>query len=155
VIYVYIYCSSRTIIDDYLRHSVDFTELHKCPDKKYKSRQCRTYFHLAHYTDGLFKSYEERLSSNEWQAALRLRKYKSKELDTLMKRLKSSSKSEKTDYSVKIQELQKQLALDEEEAGKIQVCMCSLKYIKYASHDAFSQIFNTPIWSQTYPTSRS
>lgn len=53
--------------------------------------------------------------------------------------------SEKTDYSVKIQELQKQLALDEEEAGKIQVCMCSLKYIKYASHDAFSQIFNTPI----------
>uniref|UniRef100_A0A0E0FF16 Serine/threonine-protein kinase ATM n=1 Tax=Oryza nivara TaxID=4536 RepID=A0A0E0FF16_ORYNI len=112
--------NSRTIIDDYLRHSVDFTELHKCPDKKYKSRQCRTYFHLAHYTDGLFKSYEERLSSNEWQAALRLRKYKSKELDTLMKRLKSSSKSEKTDYSVKIQELQKQLALDEEEAGKIQ-----------------------------------
>uniref|UniRef100_A0A0D3EIP8 Serine/threonine-protein kinase ATM n=1 Tax=Oryza barthii TaxID=65489 RepID=A0A0D3EIP8_9ORYZ len=112
--------NSRTIIDDYLRHSVDFTELHKSPDKKYKSRQCRTYFHLAHYTDGLFKSYEERLSSNEWQAALRLRKYKSKELDTLMKRLKSSSKSEKTDYSVKIQELQKQLALDEEEAGKIQ-----------------------------------
>uniref|UniRef100_A0A0D9Y262 Serine/threonine-protein kinase ATM n=1 Tax=Oryza glumipatula TaxID=40148 RepID=A0A0D9Y262_9ORYZ len=112
--------NSRTIIDDYLRHSVDFTELHKSPDKKYKSRQCRTYFHLAHYTDGLFKSYEERLSSNEWQAALRLRKYKSKELDKLMKRLKSSSKSEKTDYSVKIQELQKQLALDEEEAGKIQ-----------------------------------
>uniref|UniRef100_A0A0E0JD53 Serine/threonine-protein kinase ATM n=1 Tax=Oryza punctata TaxID=4537 RepID=A0A0E0JD53_ORYPU len=96
--------NSRTIIDDYLRHSVDLTEFHKSPDKKYKSRQCRTYFHLAHYTDGLFKSYEERLSSNEWQAALRLRKYK----------------SEKTDYSVKIQELQKQLALDREEAGKIQ-----------------------------------
>ena len=82
------------------------------------SRQCRTYFHLAHYTDNLFKSYEERLSSNEWQAALRLRKYKvteltmpsicdfelclswsncylmqTRELETLMKRLKSSSKA--------------------------------------------------------------
>uniref|UniRef100_J3KVN7 Serine/threonine-protein kinase ATM n=1 Tax=Oryza brachyantha TaxID=4533 RepID=J3KVN7_ORYBR len=112
--------NSRTIIDDYLRHSVDLTESHKSSDKKYKSRQCRTYFHLAHYTDGLFKSYEERLSSNEWQAALRLRKYKTRELETLIKRLKSSSKSEKTDYSVKIQELQRQLALDREEAEKIQ-----------------------------------
>uniref|UniRef100_A0A0D9UVU7 Serine/threonine-protein kinase ATM n=1 Tax=Leersia perrieri TaxID=77586 RepID=A0A0D9UVU7_9ORYZ len=96
--------NSRTIIDDYLRHSVDLTGFNTSSDKKYKSRQCRTYFHLAHYTDGLFKSYEERLLSNEWQAALRLRNYK----------------SEKTDYSVKIQELQKQLALDREEAEKIQ-----------------------------------
>lgn len=112
--------NSRTIIEDYLKHSVDLTEFHKSPDKKYMSRQCRTYFHLAHYTDNLFKSYEERLSSNEWQAALRLRKYKTRELDTLIKRFKSSSKGEKTDYSVKIQELQKQLALDKEEAQKIQ-----------------------------------
>ncbi|KAG8053690.1 hypothetical protein GUJ93_ZPchr0001g32148 [Zizania palustris] len=112
--------NSRTIIEDYLRHSVDLAESHKCSDKNYKSRQCRTYFHLAHYTDGLFKSYEERLSSNEWQAALRLRKYKTRELETLCKRLKSSSKGEKTDYSVKIQELQKQLALDREEAERIQ-----------------------------------
>uniref|UniRef100_A0ACD5TS08 Uncharacterized protein n=1 Tax=Avena sativa TaxID=4498 RepID=A0ACD5TS08_AVESA len=111
---------SRTIIEDYLRHSVDLTEFHKNSDKKYMSRQCRTYFHLAHYTDNLFKSYEERLSSNEWQAALRLRKYKTRELETLMKRLKSSSKGEKTDYSSKIQELQKQLTLDSEEAQKIQ-----------------------------------
>ncbi|XP_047054644.1 serine/threonine-protein kinase ATM isoform X1 [Lolium rigidum] len=112
--------NSRTIIEDYLRHSVDLTEFHKNSDKKYMSRQCRTYFHLAHYTDNLFKSYEERLSSNEWQAALRLRKYKTRELETLMKRLKSSSKGEKTDYTAKIQELQKQLTLDTEEAQKIQ-----------------------------------
>lgn len=73
-----------------------------------------------------------------------------RELETLIKRLKSSSKASrwsqlgpsnsnpsardntnadpsivqgvKTDYSVKIQELQKQLALDREEAEKIQVC---------------------------------
>uniref|UniRef100_R7WG20 Serine/threonine-protein kinase ATM n=1 Tax=Aegilops tauschii TaxID=37682 RepID=R7WG20_AEGTA len=89
--------NSRTIIEDYLNHSVAL-------DKKYMSRQCRTHFHLAHYTYNLFKSYEERLSSNEWQAALRLRKYK----------------AEKSDYGAKIQELQKQLALDREEAQKIQ-----------------------------------
>uniref|UniRef100_A0A452ZIK5 Uncharacterized protein n=1 Tax=Aegilops tauschii subsp. strangulata TaxID=200361 RepID=A0A452ZIK5_AEGTS len=43
-----------------------------------------------------------------------------KELDTLLKRLKNSSKAEKSDYGAKIQELQKQLALDREEAQKIQ-----------------------------------
>lgn len=48
----------------------------KSTDKKCISRQCQTYFDLAHYTDGLFKSYEERLSSSEWQAAMRLRKHK-------------------------------------------------------------------------------
>ncbi|KAF8657076.1 hypothetical protein HU200_060414 [Digitaria exilis] len=112
--------NSRTIIEDYLRPSVDLTEFKKSTDKRYMSRQCRTHFHMAHYTYSLFKSYEERLSSNEWQAALRLRKYKARELETLIKRLKSSSKGVKTDYSVKIQELQKQLALDREEAEKIQ-----------------------------------
>jgi serine-protein kinase ATM len=59
-----------------LRPSVDLAEFDKSVDKRYMSRQCRTLFHLAHYTYGLFKSYEERLSSSEWQAALRLRKYK-------------------------------------------------------------------------------
>ncbi|CAL4957640.1 unnamed protein product [Urochloa decumbens] len=113
--------NSRTIIEDYLRPSVDLTEFKKSTDKRCMSRQCRTHFHMAHYTYSLFKSYEERLSSNEWQAALRLRKYKTRELETLIKRLKSSSKGVKTDYSVKIQELQKQLALDREEAEKIQV----------------------------------
>ncbi|XP_062191304.1 serine/threonine-protein kinase ATM isoform X2 [Phragmites australis] len=112
--------NSRTIIEDYLRPSVDLTEVQKSTDKRHMTRQCRTHFHLAHYTYSLFKSYEERLSSNEWQAALRLRKYKTRELETLIKRLKSSSKGIKTDYSVKIQELQKQLALDREEAEKIQ-----------------------------------
>ncbi|CAO2198608.1 unnamed protein product, partial [Urochloa humidicola] len=74
------------------RPSVDLTEFKKSTDKKHMSRQCRTHFHMAHYTYSLFKSYEERLSSNEWQAALRLRKYKTRELETLIKRLKSSSK---------------------------------------------------------------
>ncbi|WVZ71912.1 hypothetical protein U9M48_020441, partial [Paspalum notatum var. saurae] len=91
--------NSRTIIEDYLRPSIDLTEFEKTTDKR---------------------SYEERLSSNEWQAALRLRKYKTRELETLIKTLKCSSKGVKTDYSVKIQELQKQLALDREEAQKIQ-----------------------------------
>ncbi|TVU22297.1 hypothetical protein EJB05_31982 [Eragrostis curvula] len=112
--------NSRTIIEEYLRPSVDLAEFDKSTDKRYMFRQCRTLFHLAHYTYNLFKSYEERLSSSEWQAALRLRKYKTKELETLMKRLKSSSKGVKTDYSIKIQELQKQLELDREEAEKIQ-----------------------------------
>nr|XP_034595825.1 serine/threonine-protein kinase ATM isoform X4 [Setaria viridis] len=112
--------NSGTIIEDYLRPSMDLTEFKKSTDKRYMSRQCRTHFHMAHYTYSLFKSYEERLSSNEWQAALRLRKYKTRELETLIKRLKSSSKGVKTDYSVKIQELRKQLALDREEAQKIQ-----------------------------------
>nr|CAB3476606.1 unnamed protein product [Digitaria exilis] len=85
--------NSRTIIEDYLRPSVDLTEFKKSTDKRYMSRQCRTHFHMAHYTYSLFKSYEERLSSNEWQAALRLRKYKARELETLIKRLKSSSKA--------------------------------------------------------------
>jgi ataxia telangiectasia mutated family protein len=35
----------------------------------------------------------------------------------------SNFQGEKTDYSSKIQELQKQLTLDSEEAQKIQVCM--------------------------------
>ncbi|ONM30710.1 ataxia-telangiectasia mutated [Zea mays] len=112
--------NSRTIIEDYLRPSIDLSEFEKSTDKRYMSRQCRTHFHLAHYTYSLFRSYEERLSSNEWQAALRLRKYKTRELEILIKRLRSSSKGVKTDYSVKIQELQKQLALDREEAEKIQ-----------------------------------
>ncbi|XP_072965614.1 serine/threonine-protein kinase ATM isoform X2 [Typha angustifolia] len=112
--------NSRTILEQYLKHAVELTEVSKSVDKNFISRRCQTYFHLAHYTDGLFKSYEERLASSEWQAALRLRKHKTRELDALIKRLKSSSKGEKTDYSVKIQELQKQLTMDREEAEKLQ-----------------------------------
>ncbi|KAJ1684822.1 hypothetical protein LUZ63_016212 [Rhynchospora breviuscula] len=110
---------SRTIIEQYLKQSVELTES-RTSMGKCTTRQCQAYFHLAHYTDGLFKSYEERLASNEWQAALRLRKHKTKELDALIKRLRNSSRGEKTDYSVKIQELQKQLSMDKEEEKKIQ-----------------------------------
>ncbi|XP_026382403.1 serine/threonine-protein kinase ATM-like [Papaver somniferum] len=79
--------------------------LKKSVDKKCIQRQCQTHFHLVHYSDALFRSYEERLFSNEWQAALRLRKYK----------------AEKMDLSIKIQELQKQLTIDKREDEKLQV----------------------------------
>ncbi|KAK1369719.1 hypothetical protein POM88_035811 [Heracleum sosnowskyi] len=45
---------------------------------------------------------------------------KIKELEALIRRLKSSSKGDKTDYSIKIQELQKQLPMDREEAEQLQ-----------------------------------
>jgi hypothetical protein len=75
LIFVLHYHSSRTIIEQYLKQSVELMEL-RISLGKCISRQCQAYFHLAHYTDGLFKNYEERLTSSEWQAALRLRKHK-------------------------------------------------------------------------------
>ncbi|KAH9776171.1 serine/threonine-protein kinase ATM [Citrus sinensis] len=111
--------NSRIILENYLKPAVSFSEDQRTTDKKSIERQCQTHFHLAHYADALFKSYEERLASNEWQAAMRLRKHKTIELEALIKRLKSSTKGEKTDYSIKIQELQKQLAMDREEAQKL------------------------------------
>lgn len=48
----------------------------KTTDKKSAERKSQTHFRLAHYADALFRSYEERLNSNEWQAAMRLRKHK-------------------------------------------------------------------------------
>lgn len=111
--------NSRTILEKYLKPAVSFAEDQKTTDKKSIERQCQTHFHLAHYADALFKSYEERLASNEWQAAMRLRKHKTIELEALIKRLKSSTKGEKSDYSIKIQVLQKQLAMDREEAQKL------------------------------------
>ncbi|KAH0892896.1 hypothetical protein HID58_055325, partial [Brassica napus] len=69
--------NSRTILDKYLKPAVS---LAKNPSseisKRLVDRQSQTWFHLAHYADALFKSYEERLSSSEWQAAMRLRKHK-------------------------------------------------------------------------------
>lgn len=50
-------------------------------------RRCQTHFHLAHYTDALFRSHEERLNSNEWQSAMRLRKHKVPNSLILIKRL--------------------------------------------------------------------
>ncbi|KAF9625359.1 hypothetical protein IFM89_022141 [Coptis chinensis] len=96
--------NSRTILEQYLKHAVDLAKLNKSANKKGIARECQTHFHLAHYADALFRSYEERLNSNEWQAAMRLRKHK----------------GEKTDYSMKIQELQKQLSMDRDEAERLQ-----------------------------------
>ncbi|XP_023765032.1 serine/threonine-protein kinase ATM isoform X1 [Lactuca sativa] len=112
--------NSRTILEKYLKNAVNLADKHQSTDKKSVARQGQTHFQLAHYADALFRSYEERLTSNEWQAAMRLRKHKTKELDALYRRFKNSSKGDKTDYSVKIQELQKQLTMDKEEAEKLQ-----------------------------------
>ena len=59
-----------------MKPAVSHAEDKKTTDKKSIERQCQTHFHLAHYADALFRSYEERLTSNEWQAAMRLRKHK-------------------------------------------------------------------------------
>ncbi|XP_048138242.1 serine/threonine-protein kinase ATM isoform X3 [Rhodamnia argentea] len=112
--------NSRTILEKYLKPAVSLAADRKSTDKKSIERQGQTHFHLAHYADALFRSYEERLTSNEWQAAMRLRKHKTLELEALVRRVKRSMKGEKTDYSVKIQELQRQLAMDKEEAEKLQ-----------------------------------
>ncbi|KAK2442878.1 serine/threonine-protein kinase ATM [Trifolium repens] len=112
--------NSRTILEKYLKPAVSISENVKAADKKAMERRCQTHFHLAHYTDALFRSHEERLNSNEWQSAMRLRKHKTVELEALIKRFRSSTKGEKTDYTMKIQELQKQLAMDKEEDQKLQ-----------------------------------
>ncbi|KAI9087642.1 hypothetical protein K1719_030512 [Acacia pycnantha] len=112
--------NSRTILEKYLKPAVSISEDVSTADKKSMERKCQTHFHLAHYADVLFRSHEERLNSSEWQAAMRLRKHKKVELEALVKRLRSSKKGEKTDYSSKILELQKQVAMDEEEAQKVQ-----------------------------------
>ncbi|KAG5035608.1 hypothetical protein JHK87_010518 [Glycine soja] len=111
---------SRTILEKYLKPAVSIAEDVNATAKNAMQRKCQAHFHLAHYADALFKSHEERLNSNEWQAAMRLRKHKTVELEALIKRFRSSTKGEKTDYSMKIQELQKQVAMDKEEAQKLQ-----------------------------------
>ncbi|KAL9337902.1 hypothetical protein Peur_069671 [Populus x canadensis] len=111
--------NSRTILEKYLKPAVSVAEAHKSTNKKSIERQSQAHFHLAHYADALFKSCEERLTSSEWQAAMRLRKHKAAELEALVKRLRSSTKGEKNDYSIKILELQRQLAMDKEEAEKL------------------------------------
>lgn len=45
-------------------------------DKESMAKRSQMRFHLAHYADALFRSYEDRLNSSEWQAAMRLRKHK-------------------------------------------------------------------------------
>ncbi|XP_021718930.1 serine/threonine-protein kinase ATM-like isoform X2 [Chenopodium quinoa] len=112
--------NSRTILEKYLKRAVTFAEELKAFNRKSVDKKCQAHFHLAHYADALFRSHEERLNSSEWQAGLRLRKHKKMELEALIKRFRSSTKGEKTDYSLKIQDLQKQLALDTEVAEKLQ-----------------------------------
>ncbi|KAF5476799.1 hypothetical protein F2P56_003496 [Juglans regia] len=112
--------NSRTILEKYLKPAVSLAEDQKTTNKKSMERRSLAHFHLAHYADALFRTYEERLNSNEWQAAMRLRKHKTIELEALIRRLNSSSRGEKIDYSYKIQDLQKQLTMDKEEAEKLQ-----------------------------------
>ncbi|XP_047265675.1 serine/threonine-protein kinase ATM isoform X3 [Capsicum annuum] len=112
--------NSRTILEKYLKHAVTLAEDCIAKGKVSTTKRSQMHFHLAHYADALFRSYDERLNSNEWQAAMRLRKHKTKELEALVKRLRSSTKGENTDCSAKIQELQKQLTMDKEEAEKLQ-----------------------------------
>lgn len=59
-----------------MKPAVSLVEDQKATDKRSRDRQSQTHFHLAHYTDALFRSYEERLASSEWHAAMRLRKHK-------------------------------------------------------------------------------
>lgn len=59
-----------------MKPAVSLAEDQKTSDKKSIERQSQTHFQLAHYADALYRSYEERLTSNEWQAATRLRKHK-------------------------------------------------------------------------------
>jgi serine-protein kinase ATM len=79
-------CSSRTILEKYLKPAVSIAEDVKSTDKKAMEKKCQTHFHLAHYTDALFRSHEERLNSNEWQSAMRLRKHKVPNLPIEIKR---------------------------------------------------------------------
>lgn len=57
-------CSSRTILEKYLKPAVSIAEDVKSTDKKAMEKKCQTHFHLARYTDALFRSHEERLDSN-------------------------------------------------------------------------------------------
>ncbi|CAN6483726.1 unnamed protein product [Victoria cruziana] len=111
--------NSRTILEQYLKRAVDVSEVKSRKEEKNMAQQCKANFQLAHYADTLFRGCEERLCSSEWQAAMRLRRHKAKELDALIKRLKCVTRGEKIDYSIKIQDLQKQLAMDTEEANKL------------------------------------
>ncbi|KAH7439431.1 hypothetical protein KP509_04G060500 [Ceratopteris richardii] len=96
----------------------------------------RAFYRMAHFSDSLYKSYEERLNSSEWHAALRLRMHKSKEADILARRMKVEQKDAtkkgshgkvsaqlqdaKVDIARKLIELQRQLAMDNEEAQRLE-----------------------------------
>ncbi|KAK1384230.1 hypothetical protein POM88_021965 [Heracleum sosnowskyi] len=113
--------NSRTILEKYLRHAVTLAEDHMTTEKS-PWEDSQTHFHLALYADALFRNCEESLNFNEWHAAMPVKKTRgpTKELEALIRRLKSSSKGDKSDYSIKIQNLQKQLSMYREEAEKLQ-----------------------------------
>ncbi|MCO5564111.1 hypothetical protein L7F22_017767 [Adiantum nelumboides] len=129
--------SARIILTQYLQKAVQLLE-----SAEYKNRienvekRSRAFYRMAHYSDSLYKSYEERLNSNEWQAALRLRTHKSKEAELLARRIKAEKwdstkkgsqgsavarlQDARVDLARKLIELQKQLAMDNEEAHRLE-----------------------------------
>ncbi|KAL6578562.1 hypothetical protein OROMI_008778 [Orobanche minor] len=111
--------NSRTILE---KNAVNLADKHQSTDKKSVARQAPKHISNLLIMQMLFfvAMRKDLLLMSGKQAAMRLRKHKTKELDALYRRLKNSSKGDKTDYSVKIQELQKQLAMDKEEAEKLQ-----------------------------------
>ncbi|EPS70319.1 hypothetical protein M569_04441, partial [Genlisea aurea] len=96
--------NSRIILEKYLKHAVNLADNCQTVNKLSTEKRNQMHFHLAHYADLLFRSHEERLCSSEWQVAMRLRKHK----------------GDREDYALKIQLLQKQLAMDQEEENKLQ-----------------------------------
>lgn len=68
--------SSRTILEKYLKHAVVLAGNHITTEKLSAEKRSQMHFNLAHYADALFRSHEERLNSNEWHVAIRLRKHK-------------------------------------------------------------------------------
>ncbi|BBN18785.1 serine-protein kinase ATM [Marchantia polymorpha subsp. ruderalis] len=119
--------SSHTILDSYLKRAVELSSSEDCTrDQLETSRSCRTHYRLAHYADALYRNHQERLMSSEWQAALRLRHHKARELEALKKRLiiiradPQEDPSKVREYSMKFVELHRQLTLDNEEAQRLQ-----------------------------------
>ena len=49
-------CSSRTILEKYLKPAVSLAEDLKMTNKKSIERRSQTHFHLVHYADALFRS---------------------------------------------------------------------------------------------------
>ncbi|KAL2608088.1 hypothetical protein R1flu_026661 [Riccia fluitans] len=119
--------SSHIILDSYLKRAVGLSEPGKdTEDVLETSLMCRSHYRLAHYADALYRNYQERLMSSEWQAALRLRQHKARELEALKKRLiilradPQEDPSKVRECSMKFVELHRQLTLDNEEAQRLQ-----------------------------------
>ncbi|GAQ86367.1 Protein kinase ATM/Tel1 [Klebsormidium nitens] len=113
--------SSRVILDDYL---LEAAGLYMKPGPKgpgWKERRARTYFRCAHYADTLYRNYELRTKSAEYQAAAHLRRLKTAEYDSINNRLKGPlNADDKQAYKVKASELYKQLLLDQQQEARFQ-----------------------------------